>query len=87
MRNEPQPQDCTIRAYGEMVNVLWQDGQEAAAIRLEMLWNDLARTRAFKLLCGYSMGNFFKAAAIDDIKAQHSHVVEDKGTAAAVTIN
>jgi len=69
--------DCTIRAYGEMVNVLWKDGHEAAAIRLEMLWNELANTRDFKLLCGYSMGNFYKGAAIDDIKAQHSHVVAD----------
>ena len=36
--------DCTIRAYGEMVDVLWQDGLTAAAIRLEMLWNQLAMT-------------------------------------------
>lgn len=69
--------DCTIRAYGEMVNVLWKDGHEAAAIRLEMLWNELANTRDFKLLCGYSMGNFYKGAAIDEIKAQHSRVVAD----------
>jgi hypothetical protein len=34
--------DCVIRAYGEMVDVLWQAGQTAAAIRLEMLWNQLA---------------------------------------------
>lgn len=68
--------DRTIRAYGEMVNVLWKDGMEAASIRLEMLWNELAATRDFKLLCGYSMGNFYKGAAVDDIKAQHSHLVE-----------
>ena len=42
--------DCVIRADGEMVNVLWQAGQTVAAIRLEMLWNQLAQTHSFVLL-------------------------------------
>jgi len=67
--------NVTIRAYGEMVDVLWQDGLTAAAIRLEMLWNQLAATHDFSLLCGYSMGSFYKAAGMRDICAQHSHVV------------
>ena len=70
-----------VRAYGEMVDVLWRDGLEAAAIRLEMLWNQLAKTHEFSLLCGYSMGNFYKGAAVDDIKGQHSHLVSDEGHA------
>jgi hypothetical protein len=45
-------EDCVLRAYGEMVDVLWKDGCEAAAVRLEMLWNQLANTRQFSLLCG-----------------------------------
>jgi hypothetical protein len=67
--------DCTIRAYGEMVDVLWQDGMTAAAIRLEMFWNQLAMTHDFSLLCGYAMGSFYKDAGMRDICAQHSHVV------------
>jgi hypothetical protein len=67
--------DCTIRAYGEMVDVLWQDGMTAAAIRLEMYWNQLAMTHDFSLLCGYAMGSFYKDAGMRDICAQHSHVV------------
>ncbi len=70
---------CTVRAYGEMVNLLWQDGLETAAIRLETLWNELANTHDFKLLCGYAMGNFYKGAAIEDIKGQHSHLTSDIG--------
>ena len=62
-----------------MVNLLWKDGLEAAAIRLETLWNELANTHDFKLLCGYSMGNFYKGAAIEEIKGQHSHLVEETG--------
>ena len=75
---------CTIRAYGEMVDLLWKDGREAAAIRLETLWNQLGSTHDFALLCGYSMGNFYKGAALDEIKAQHSHLVDDEGSAAAL---
>ena len=74
-------EQCTIRAYGEMVDVLWKDGREAAAIRLETLWNQLGTTHDFELLCGYSMGNFYKGAALDDIKGQHSHVVNSDGEA------
>jgi hypothetical protein len=70
---------CTVHAYGEMVNVLWKDGLEAAAIRLETLWNELANTHEFKLLCGYSMGNFYKGAAIEEIKGHHSHLISDVG--------
>ena len=52
--------DCVIRAYGEMVDVLWRAGNARAATRLEVLWNDLAEKHPFSLLCGYSMGNFYK---------------------------
>jgi hypothetical protein len=46
-----------IRAYGEMVNLLWQQGLPKAAIQLEKLWNKLANRFGFQLLCGYSMAN------------------------------
>jgi hypothetical protein len=75
---------CTIRAYGEMVDLLWKDGREAAAIRVETLWNQLGSTHDFALLCGYSMGNFYKGAALDEIKAQHSHLVDDEGDSATL---
>jgi DcmR-like sensory protein len=73
---------CVIRAYGEMVDVLWKDGMEAAAIRLEMFWNQLAGSRQFSLMCGYSMGNFYKNAGFDDICSQHTHVVSPDGAVA-----
>ena len=77
-------EDCVIRAYGEMVDVLWKDGMEAAAVRLEMLWNQLANTRKFSLLCGYSMGSFYKDAAFDAICRQHTHMLATDGEAAPV---
>lgn len=34
----------------------WQDALTAAAIRLEIIWNQLAMTHDFSLLCEYAMG-------------------------------
>jgi hypothetical protein len=45
----------TTRAYGEMVNLLWQEGKQTAAIRLEEYWNELARLYPFSLFCGYML--------------------------------
>jgi len=42
-----------LRAYGEMVGLLWVDGNAAAALRIEDLWNDLQQRVAFPLLCSY----------------------------------
>jgi len=72
---------ATIRAYGEMVDLLWKDGLEEAAIRLETLWNQLGSNRELRLLCGYSMGNFYKGTAIADIHDQHSHLIPGNGDA------
>lgn len=74
----------TTRAYGEMVNVLWKDGMTAAAVRLETLWNELAKSHDFKLLCGYSMGNFYKDAAVGEITRLHTHVLAETGEVATI---
>jgi hypothetical protein len=72
--------DCVIRAYGEMVDVLWKAGQTVAAVRLETLWNDLAQTHAFALLCGYAMGSFYKGrGASGNLRAPHAHPVNRRG--------
>jgi anti-sigma regulatory factor (Ser/Thr protein kinase) len=42
-----------VRAYGEMVDVLWQDGDIPGAIELERLWNELLAGVRFTLLCAY----------------------------------
>jgi hypothetical protein len=65
-----------IRAYGEMVDVLWKQGRIEATIRLEMLWNKLASQYGIALLCGYAVGNFDKSpVAFEEVCRQHSHVV------------
>jgi anti-sigma regulatory factor (Ser/Thr protein kinase) len=42
-----------VRAYGEMVALLWEAGNVVAAIELEKSWNELSRELPFGLLCGY----------------------------------
>jgi hypothetical protein len=76
--------DCTVRIYGEMVDVLWKNGHQDAAIRLEMLWNHLANTEAFSLLCGYAMGHFYKDANFQEVCRHHTHVVSADGGMSAV---
>jgi MEDS: MEthanogen/methylotroph, DcmR Sensory domain len=71
-----RPARTLIRAYGEMVDVLWKDGKADAAIRLEMLWNMLATRYGFALLCGYAMGAFYKQTdRFEEVCRQHTHVV------------
>lgn len=54
-----------VRVFGEMVSMLWETEQQAAAIRTEELWNELARIYEFRLLCAYS-----KASFRDDVQSQ-----------------
>jgi CheY-like chemotaxis protein len=68
-----------VRAYGEMVDVLWTNHNPAAAMSLERLWNHLiARTRC-SLLCGYSLNDVGQGAGYGQICDQHSHVWSERG--------
>lgn len=65
-----------VRAYGEMVALLWLAGRPQAALALERLWNDLARKLSFTLLCGYPISAFSptQAAEIAEIGRTHTQV-------------
>lgn len=45
-----------VRIYGEMVADLWRLGHVAAALQVEVLWNELAEQLPFSLLCAYPSG-------------------------------
>jgi len=47
-----------VRIFGEMVALLYQDGEPAEALALEDMWNDLASSYEFDLLCAYPMRDF-----------------------------
>jgi signal transduction histidine kinase len=66
-----------VLAFGEMVALLWAEGNRDAAIRLEELWNDLARRETFALLCAYPITHFDDpgfAKPFADINAAHTWV-------------
>src|SRR5581483_1751936 len=66
-----------VRAFGEMVAVLWEEGKPEAAIRLEQLWNDLATRHSFSLFCAYPMRAFARsedARGFMHVCAEHTHV-------------
>src|SRR3954471_15871902 len=44
-----------VRVFGEMVALLWADGQVTGAIELEALWNELGAQHDFQLYCAYPM--------------------------------
>ena len=69
-----------VAAFGEMVNVLWEQGRVPAAIHLEELWNTLIAQLDFPLLCGYRIDAL--TAEWQDLRRicqTHTHVdpVED----------
>lgn len=64
-----------IRAFGEMVALLWAQDNEAGAVLLEQLWNELGRDYAFTLFCAYPMSQLSKRGhqeAISRINRLHS---------------
>lgn len=67
-----------LRAYGEMVGVLWTQGQFSAAVRLEQFWNRLLTRSSASLFCGYPidiLSPAFQGAGLDAVLCAHSHVL------------
>lgn len=66
-----------VRAFGEMVALLCEQGMSEAALELEALWNEAAQYHEFSLLCAYPMSAFPSGEhgqAFAKICASHSHV-------------
>ena len=69
--------DRRVRAFGEMVAVLWDRGQNAATVRLEYLWQKLCREEEFRLFCAYPKAGFtdYAIKSLQDICSAHSRVI------------
>jgi hypothetical protein len=67
----------TVRAYGEMVDVLYKRGLTDAALHLEDYWNHLARSHPLALFCGYSSDLHFEDADFEAICSRHTHASAD----------
>ncbi|MDB5093468.1 MAG: putative two-component sensor histidine kinase protein [Candidatus Eremiobacteraeota bacterium] len=67
-----------VRAYGEMVGILWEAGRRADALRLEELWNGLIEREELELFCGYPIDVFgaaFGITEMDAVLCAHTHLV------------
>ncbi|HEV7681111.1 MAG TPA: ATP-binding protein [Pyrinomonadaceae bacterium] len=72
------------RAFGEMVGLLWSQGNHSAAIRLEEFWNDLQQVHSFSLFCAYPMNGFGGEKFIEpysNVCGVHSRVIPSESYA------
>lgn len=70
-------QQRQVRAFGEMVAVLWSQGKSGATVMLEYLWNTFSEKEKFPLFCAYPQTGFAQdtQSAIKNICSTHSQMV------------
>jgi hypothetical protein len=66
-----------VRAFGEMVALLWEQGNTAATIQLEELWNNFCATQKFCLFCAYPKNGFSHedGTSLTHICKAHSKII------------
>jgi hypothetical protein len=70
-------EDARVAACGEGAPLLWAQGNSEAAIQLERLWNQIAKSYDVDILCGYRLGSFqgrSRSHIFDTICAEHSAI-------------
>jgi hypothetical protein len=74
-----------VRAFGEMVAILWAKKLYAATVRLEHLWHRLCAEQRFSLLCAYPVSGPTSSSAISmrEICQAHTHVITKSGVGPA----
>lgn len=77
--------DRGLTVFGEMVSVLWDQGDPKGAIELETLWNDLLKERAFHLHCAYPRDGLIngEVGEVEAVRELHSHLFIDSCEMAA----
>lgn len=67
-----------LRAYGELVGLLWSEGRTEAAARIEKYWNELLRADGFSLYCAYPVdvfGKDFAGSGMNEVLCAHTHLI------------
>lgn len=67
----------SVRAFGEIVSLLWRDGKRTAAMRLEDLWNEALGYQPLALVCGYAARTVGAEgdASVDRIAKTHTRII------------
>src|SRR5918997_1912372 len=74
-----------VRAFGEMVDLLWEEGRVPAALELEALWGRLGAQVPFTLFCSYAAASVTgddQADAFAKVCDLHSHVIDGRPASA-----
>ena len=77
-RKKARSKDAGLIVFGEMVGVLWEQGNKQGALELEQLWSDTLNSRAFHLHCAYPRSTFMKTgdeAGLAEVCRAHSQVM------------
>jgi hypothetical protein len=72
-----------VRAFGEMVGLLWAKGQCAMALELEDYWNGLLERSRAALFCAYAIHMFGDDSDLDRLEpilGAHTHLFGGPGT-------
>jgi hypothetical protein len=72
-----------VRAFGEMVGLLWTEGNRPGAIQLENYWNELMRGNGFSLFCGYPIDLFDSEGEMEGLHSllgTHTHLLAGSTT-------
>jgi hypothetical protein len=64
----------SVRLYGEMVAVLWDEGNVTGALELEALWNSYLAEHPLALLCAYPRADVAGHAEHGAVCRAHDHV-------------
>jgi signal transduction histidine kinase len=70
-----------LRTYGEMVDHLWRQGRQDAALRLEGCGQRLAASHPVSMMCAYHLGSFGResdAEGFRQVCALHQHVIPEE---------
>ena len=67
-----------VRAFGELVAVLWEKGHCGVTVQMENLWHRLYHKLQFTLYCAYPKTGFTQSAknSIDIICKTHSKIID-----------
>jgi hypothetical protein len=70
--------ESNIRVFGELVALLWGQGNRKATVEMEKLWHKICSSGVVCLFCAYPKTGFRQdsSQSIKDICSFHTHVVE-----------
>ena len=75
-RNHARSRKQGLTVFGEMVAIVWEEGNKEAALELEGLWNRSLHDNIFHLHCAYPRAAVIDASGIQAIQDVHTHVLQ-----------